>query len=343
MQLFIDTYGSYIHVKDEMFEIRVRKDGEVKKHHYSARKVSHLMITLGTAISSDAVKLAVDHNIDILFADRNGSPLGRVWHSKLGSTSAIRKAQLMASMNQTGLEWIKTWIGQKIGNQVKFIKDLKKHRKEKHDFLDKKIGALEEMVKSMNELEAESISEVANRIRGLEGTCGRLYFETLSAVLPKKHQFNGRSFRPANDPFNAFLNYSYGILYSKIEKALIVAGIDPYIGFLHRDNYNQLSFVFDYIEPYRIFAERVVFQLFSGKKVKNEHTEAITNGCSLNKAGKELLVPAFNKYMDEDKIRYKNKNQTRNNIIQRDAHFFANSLIKDKTTESEENGFPFQN
>jgi CRISPR-associated protein Cas1 len=342
MQLFIDTYGTYIHVKDEMFEIRVREDGEVQKHHYSARKVSHLMITLGTAISSDAVKLAVDHNIDILFADRNGSPVGRVWHSKLGSTSTIRKEQLMASMNKTGLEWIKTWINKKINNQIDFIKDLKKHRQGQHDFLDRKISGLEEKAESISNIEAESAAEVADRIRGIEGTCGRLYFETLSTVLPKKHQFDGRSYRPARDPFNAFLNYAYGIMYSKIEKALIVAGIDPYIGFLHRDNYNQVSFVFDFIEPYRIFAEKVVFRLFSGKKVKTEHTEEITNGYSLNKAGKELLVPAFNKYMDEDKVRYKNKNQSRSNIIQSDAHAFANSLIKDKKTETEIPGFPFQ-
>ena len=139
MQLFIDTYGSYIHVKDEMFEIRVKKDGAIHKHHYSARKISHILITLGTAISSDAVKLAVDHNIDVLFTARNGSPIGRVWHSKLGSTSAIRKEQLIASMNQTGLEWVRYWIDYKIHNQINFLRDLKKHRKQQQDFLDKKI------------------------------------------------------------------------------------------------------------------------------------------------------------------------------------------------------------
>ncbi len=333
MQLFIDSYGSYIHVKDQMFEIRVKKDGELKKNHYSAKKVSHIIASKGTAISSDAIELAVENNIDVLFMDRSGSPIGRIWHSKLGSTSMIRKEQLKASLNETGLTWVKHWIHQKLTNQTNFLKDLKKHRKTHEEYLSEKIEKLNGYAKQINELEGKTVSDIDGTIRGIEGTCGRLYFETLSYVLPKQYQFEGRSSRPAEDQFNAFLNYAYGILYSKIEKALIIAGIDPYLGFLHRDNYNQLSFVFDFIEPYRIHADKVVFRLFSGKKVKKEHTDDIQNGVSLNKPGKELLVPAFNKYFDEDKVRFKNKNQTQSNIIQAEAHAFANSLIK----ESKEN------
>ena len=37
---------------------------------------------------------AMDHNIDIIFLDEFGDPFGRVWHSKLGSTTLIRRRQL---------------------------------------------------------------------------------------------------------------------------------------------------------------------------------------------------------------------------------------------------------
>ena len=176
-------------------------------------------------------------------------------------------------------------------------------------------------------MQAPQVADIADTLRGLEGTAGRLYFETLSYVLSREYRFEGRSSRPSKDPFNAFLNYAFGILYSKIEKALIIAGLDPYLGFLHRDDYNQLSFVYDFIEPYRIYAETVVFRLFSGKKVNKAHTDLITNGCSLNSEGKALLVAAFNKFFNEETIRYKGKNQTRSNAIQWDAHAFANTLI----------------
>jgi CRISPR-associated protein Cas1 len=331
MQLHINTYGSYLHVKEQMFEIRVPKEGEpksgMKYNHLAAHKVKTIIMATGTALSTDAIKLAMMHNVDIVFVEQYGDPIGRVWHSKLGSTTKIRKEQLTASLNETGVRWVKHWITSKLDNQINLLKDLKKHRSQQHDYIDEKIERIQNLNISVQALSGRQVSDIADTLRGLEGTAGRLYFETLSALLSKEYQFSGRSSRPAQDAYNAFLNYAYGMLYSKIERTLIIAGLDPYLGFLHRDDYNQLSFVFDFIEPYRIYADTVVFRLFSGKKVNQSHTDQITNGYSLNQAGKELLVGAFNKYLEEDTIRYRGRNKTRSNGLQMDAHTFANSLI----------------
>jgi CRISPR-associated protein Cas1 len=108
---------------------------------------------------------------------------------------------------------------------------------------------------------------------------------------------------------------------------MIIAGLNPYVGFLHRDDYNQKSMVFDFIEPYRIFVETTVFRLFSAKKINKAHTDEITNGVTLNKEGKELLITALNDYLEDEPIRYKGRNQTRANSMQQDAHTFANALI----------------
>lgn len=331
MQLYINTKGAYVHIKDQMFEIKIKQENnEIVKHHFSANKVQSIVLSEGIALSTDAVKLAMTNNIDIVFVEWDGRPIGRVWHSKLGSTTLIRKKQLEASLNQKGLKATKEWISTKIDNEIEFIKWLKKHRTQEAEYLDDKITKMQALNISVSQLEADTTQEIAETIRGLEGTSGRLFFETLSYVIPKQYQFTGRSSRPAKDQFNAFLNYAFGILYSKIEKSLILAGLDPYVGYLHRDDYNQLSFVFDFIEPYRIFAVEVVFKLFSAKKVNKAHTDEITNGVTLNKEGKVLLVNAYNSFMDDEAIRYKGRNQTRNNIILADARRYANSLIEDK-------------
>jgi CRISPR-associated protein Cas1 len=88
------------------------------------------------------------------------------------------------------------------------------------------------------------------------------------------------------------------------------------------------SMVFDFIEPYRTYADEVVFKLFSAKKVNDGHTDAITNGVSLNAEGKNMLMQSLMKFLEEDTIRYKGRNQTRMNAMQMDAHQFANSLIQ---------------
>jgi CRISPR-associated protein Cas1 len=329
MQLYINSYGAYLHIKDEMFEIRIKqKDGVVQKFPpIAASKVKSIVFTNNAALSTEAVALAIKHNIDIIFTESSGQPLGRIWHCKLGSTTKIRKRQLQASLGELGVKYTKQWLATKLENQIEFIKDLKKHRAQHYDYLNEKIQRLEALLLSITSLEANQVSEIADTLRGLEGTAGRLYFETLSYVLPKEYQFAGRSSRPAQDAFNAFLNYAYGILYGKVEKSLIIAGLDPYLGFLHRDDYNQLSLVYDFIEPYRIYADTTVFRLFSAKKVNQSHTDKITKGFSLNKEGKILLVEAFNRWMDEDTIRYRGRNQTRSNAIQWDAHRVANELI----------------
>lgn len=330
MQLYINTYGSYLHVEDDMFEVRVPKagGGEAERHQFAAHKVVSIILSTSAALSTDAVKLALVNNIDILFVDSGGFPMGRVWHAKLGSTTKIRKRQLEASLGPEGVRWTLEWLAQKLSNQLELVQDLKKHRSGMADWLNDRAEKIENLRNSIILLgEAKRIDEIADTLRGLEGTAGRLYFEALSQALPEGARFAGRSFRPAQDPFNAFLNYGYGILYARVEKALMIAGLDPYLGFLHRDDYNQKSMVFDYIEPYRVHVDRVVFRLFSGKLVNQTHTRPLTNGLSLDKPGKELLIERLNDYLEVQTIRYKGKNQTRANAMQQDAHRFANELI----------------
>jgi CRISPR-associated protein Cas1 len=296
MQLVINTYGTYVHIKDELFEVRLKKDGKEEKHHFASQKVTSILLSKGAAISTDAIILAMKNNIDIVVFEYDGQPVGRFWHSKLGSTSKIRKKQLEASLNEDGMIYVKDWIGTKLNNQIEFIKRLKKHRAQIADELDEKIASINSLKIKIRENKAGETIMAADTIRGLEGTAGRIYFQTLSSLLSKQYRFEGRSFRPAKDPFNAFLNYAYGILYSRVEKALIIAGLDPYIGFMHRDDYNMKSMVFDFIEPYRIYADEVIFKLFSAKKVNDAHCDKITNGYSLNAEGKNLLVQHFFKY-----------------------------------------------
>ena len=328
MHLHINTYGSYVHVKDETFEIRCKNEqGEVERKQFAAHKVTGIVMTTGSALSTDAIRLAMQHNVDLLFVEHDGDPIARIWHSKLGSTTKIRKAQLEASLSAEGLRWVKSWLRAKLENQRGFVQDLKKHRPQHADFLNDKLTRLEARAASVQRQEAPTVAAVADTLRGLEGTAGRLYFETLSYVLPADYRFAGRSRRPAADAFNAFLNYAYGILYSRVEKALMVAGVDPYLGFLHRDDYNQLSMVFDFIEPYRTWVDETVFRLFSAKKVNQAHTEPLAQGVTLNAAGKALLVEAFGRYLDGDSIRHRGRNLLRGVALQADAHQFANALI----------------
>ena len=323
MQLVINTYGSYLQKNGDCFKIK--KGNEV--FEVSVKKVSSIMITTAAYITTDAIKLAMDHNIDIIFLDEFGDPFGRVWHSKLGSTTLIRRRQLEIAGMEEGLRLALSWVARKFDNQVELLKRLRNTRTQKSAEITSYIGKLENCRQTLDTLTG-TIEERRGTIMGIEGSGGRIYFECLSFLMPDRYQFEGRSRNPARDEFNALLNYAYGVLYSRVEKACIIAGLDPYVGIIHTDNYNKKSLVFDLIENFRIWADETVVNLFAGRKVKQELFDELKNGFTLNKEGKAMLIEAFTKFLDES-IRYNGRNIKRGDVIQFECHKIANGLIKE--------------
>lgn len=321
MQLVINTYGSYLQKNGDCFKVKT----DDKVFEISCKKVSSILISTSAYVTTDAIKLAMENNIDIIFLDEFGNPFSRVWHSKIGSTTLIRRCQLEIAETEDGLKLALSWIVRKIENQIDLLKRLRTTRPHKSAEITSYIEKLKTYKESLENITG-TIDEKRGKILGLEGNAGRVYFECISFLMPDRYKFSGRSRNPAKDEFNALLNYAYGILYSKVEKSCIIAGLDPYIGILHTDNYNKKSLVFDLIENYRIWADETVINLFASRLVKQEQFNKLHNGLTLNKEGKALLIDAFTKFLDES-IRYNNRNIKRADIIQFDCHKIANQLI----------------
>lgn len=331
MQLVINTYGSYLKKRDNCFLVK----NEDKAFEVSAKKVESILITTGAFLSTDAVKFAMENNIDLIFLDEFGSPYGRVWHSKLGSTTLIRRRQLEIAEKDEGLELAKEWVTIKFDNQIDFLRRLANSRPEKQNKIEEYTKSLEDMKSSLGNLQG-TIEEKRGSLMGLEGSAGRVYFEALSFIVPERFEFEGRSRQPAKDEFNCLLNYAYGVLYSLVEKGCIIAGLDPYIGFIHTDNYNKKSLVFDLIEMFRIYAEETVVYLFSQRKVKKDYFESIKGGLTLNREGKAVLIEALNNNLEKT-VRYRGRNIKNRDIIQFECHRIANHLIKGNTNATVDN------
>src|SRR3972149_1987092 len=328
MQLVINTYGSYLQKNGDCFKIK--KGDEV--FEVSVKKVSSIMITTAAYITTDAIKLAMDHNIDIIFLDEFGDPFGRVWHSKLGSTTLIRRRQLEIAGIEDGLKLAVSWVINKFDNQIELLKRLRNTRTQKSAEITAYIEKLENGRNSLDNISG-TIDDQRGTIMGIEGSAGRIYFECLSFLMPDRYRFDGRSRNPAKDEFNALLNYSYGVLYSKVEKACIIAGLDPYVGIIHTDHYNKKSMVVGLIENFGICADETVINLFAGRKVKESCFDKLANGFTLNKEGKAVLIEALTGFLDES-IRYSGRNIKRGDIIQFECHRIANSLIKETEVEA---------
>jgi CRISPR-associated protein Cas1 len=322
MQLVINTRGSYLKKSNNCFLVKT----DEKTFEVSADKIDTILITTSATITTDAIQFAIENNIDIIFLDYHGNPFGRVWHSKLGSTTLIRRRQLEAATEDTGFYLARGWIAQKLESQIVLLKDLKKNRPEQKNALEQHITRIEVLLDSLNAMKG-TLDFKRGSIMGVEGMAAQAYFDAISSIMPEAWKFKGRSRDPARDGFNCLLNYGYGVLYSQVERSCIIAGLDPYVGFLHTDNYNKRSFVFDLIEPFRTHIDKTVINLFAKKQVSEKYFDSIPGGLYMNKEGKALLIGAVNEMFDKE-IDYRGRNVKIRNTIQMECHHIANKLIK---------------
>lgn len=133
-------------------------------------------------------------------------------------------------------------------------------------------------------------------LRGLEGEAAQLYFgvfDNLIRVDNPALRFSGRSRRPPRDAVNALLSLFYTLLTHDCRSALETVGLDPAVGFLHRDRPGRPSLALDLLEEFRAFlADRLTLSLINRRQVNEKDFNILDNGAVLLKddARKTVLV-----------------------------------------------------
>jgi CRISPR-associated protein Cas1 len=327
MQLVLNSFGASLKKENGLFLVQTA-DLTQTLHPKDVKSIS---LSQGARISSDAVLLAIENEIDVLFVDKMGKHQGRIWSSKYGSISEIRKKQLEFLYGNRVVNWVKDKIIEKINNQIAFISSLQLSLEETDSnfkAISYGVNAMEDYKRKIRKEEAEIISDISAALRGWEGASGKKYFQLLAVLLPKAFQFEKRSTHPALDKFNSLLNYAYGILYGKVEGCLIRAGIDPYVGIFHRDDYNRPALVFDVIEKYRIWADYVVYHLCVQEAFSEECFRFDQVGaCYVEGLGKRILIQSMNDYLAEV-VPLKGLSRSRGEHIQQDAYELANFFME---------------
>ncbi len=295
MQLVINKRGAKISVEEGLFKIRA---GDALQK-VPVTRVSAIMLQKSASITTDAILQAVENEIDIIFAHRTGQVWGRVWSHKYGSISTIRKNQVSFSRSKDGVKWVIDNLARKMDNQIALLLTLGRPDRATDQKIQQATAKINAGKQKMLALTYTTMLDVAQKLRSYEGACAKWYFNTISMHLPEPYRFAGRSQHPAFDMFNALLNYAYGMLYGQVEAALIKAGVDPYLGIFHRDEYNRPVLVYDFIERFRMWADYVVVHLCMQQIVFIEFFEVENQVYYLNHHGKRILIQSFNDYFEE--------------------------------------------
>lgn len=342
MDLYVCSYGATLCRDNGRFAVDM-SDG---RHCVPVDAVDSIFIGRGVTVTADALFLAVESGVPVVMVERSGKPLGRVWSVRYGSISTIRKGQAIFAASPEGVKWVCQTLARKVEGQraMLFMLPVPSAQRggadpEIEQARQSAMTKLDTLCEKISKLEARRVADVAGKLRGWEGTASRLYFETVSRFLPPQYRFEQRSQHPAMDVANAMLNYAYGILYSMVEGAIIAAGADPYVGMLHRDDYGKPVLVYDAIEPFRVWADYVVFALLGQNVITDEcYSVGSVGDCWLEPLGRRMLVQSMNDYMT-DVIDYYGVRRSRAEHIrlfaQDLAQRFKSFAVVDPTDEAE--------
>lgn len=109
-------------------------------------------------------------------------------------------------------------------------------------------------------------------VRGIEGEAAAAYFGAFSGLIANREPvfaFNGRNRRPPTDAVNCLLSFLYTLLCHDMRGALEAVGLDPAVGYLHRDRPGRPSLALDLMEEFRPYmADRLVCTLINKGQVR---------------------------------------------------------------------------
>ena len=291
--LYITTQKSYLHKKGDAIEVIVE----------DKVKASIPMITLDSivcfgniSVSPFLLGAAPEHNITISFLSETGKYLARVQGPVAGNV-LLRKAQYRVSDDKLkSAQVAKYFITGKIANQKTILQRAIRDHKDKVD--SKKIeSAIQVLNRNLDKIEHETDLD---KLRGIEGDSAEAYFSVFDElIISQKNgfRFEGRNRRPPLDNVNAMLSYVYTLLYHDMISALEVVGLDPAVGFMHRDRPGRLSLALDLMEEFRaFFADRLILSLINLKEVAPEHFEKSASGAVImNEAARKTVIAAYQK------------------------------------------------
>ncbi len=250
-RLVVVTPGTKLSVRKG--RLVIRKDGGT--YEVPINEVDEVLIsTRGALITSNVITELISLGVTIYFIRGDGTPYGLVWPSVPNKTVITRRYQYEVCVKGDGLRYGAEFVASKIHNKAWLLKYLGRSRRSE---VVRECGyRVEDYVWRV--LKCGSRECVIHE----EAEASRKYWSCYSELIPKEVGFTCRD-QDGDDPVNTSLNYGYGILRLTCMKALLVAGLDPYAGFLHTDKSGRPSLTLDFMEPFRFVVDKAVAELLT--------------------------------------------------------------------------------
>ncbi len=293
--LYIQTQGTYLRREGET--VVAEKDGEVK-----LRLPIHTLqgiVSFGNVMASPfLLGLCAERGVSVSLLKESGQFMARVQGPVSGNV-LLRLAQFRtyedkAKKGEIARNFV---IGKLMNARNVLLRRIRDHGDSP--------ALSEAVVKIADVLHRVRASEPdAERIRGLEGEAGAIYFGCFNELLVSQREYfsiESRNRRPPMDPMNALLSYLYTLLAHDCRGAVDGVGLDTQIGFLHEVRSGRPSLALDLMEEFRAaIADRMALSLVNLRQLgAKDFRKTETGAVEMSEDARKAVLMAWQKKKQE--------------------------------------------
>lgn len=296
--LYVTTQGAYLSKEGETVVVKV--DGDIRLR-IPVHTIGGIVCFGQVNCSPFLMGFCSKNNVGISFLSAYGRFLARVQGPVSGNVLLRREQYRKADDDEVSANIARSVLTGKLLNSRTVLQRFTRDHSEKPE-VDKVEQVVKLLASSLRRLQNESSLD---RLRGLEGDAAHIYFSVFDQLITSQKKdffFNERNRRPPLDRVNCLLSFIYTIVMHDVRSALETVGLDPAVGYLHRDRPGRYGLALDMMEEFRPFlADRLVLSLINLGKVNGKGFEEKKNGAILmdDDTRKEVLISYQNRKQDE--------------------------------------------
>lgn len=296
--LYVTNPDAYLSKDGENLVVRINEETVFRTPiHYLEG-----IVTFGHLGASPALLgMCVEKGISLSYLSPYGKHLATVQGMPTGNVLLRRQQYRLADVEPESAKLASAFIIGKIANCKTVLRRFISDHKDRSE--TKEIEAAGRQM-------ARNIQKLTNnlgldQIRGIEGECAHCYFSVFDhLILSQKELFfmKGRNRRPPRDNINALLSFLYTLLLHETKAALQTVGLDPYVGFLHRDRPGRFGLALDLMEEFRPYiADRLVLSLVNRQQVNgNDFVQKESGGVIMKDDARKVVLEAWQKRKAEE-------------------------------------------
>lgn len=297
--LYVTKEGAYI--RREREAILIELEGKEVMRIPAINLENLVCIGYNIMASPGAMQLVSEYKIGMAFYSGTGEFMARIQGTQSGNVLLRRRQYRLADKEDKSADIARWIVGAKVANSRNILQRCLRNYPD-HYGRENLSYAVFELACHLRRLKT---IETVDEIRGIEGYAANQYFSCFSYLLTQnvdEFAFLTRSRRPPLDRTNALLSFLYTMVYHDVTSALEGVGLDPAVGFLHRDRPGRYGLALDIMEEMRGYlADRLAVNLINLGQVKPDGFSFTDSGAVLmNDKTRAVVIEAYQKRKQEE-------------------------------------------